>query len=137
MTSDEVKTALARATRRCWPNVAKASDLPFPDYWKGVTEYLVFHAPHVGDLLMWKFIDNFALAAKHADELGLKPAIPVVPDEVREIWAKAERVEAAKAEAEKKDAWEHAAERAAAVRSRFSGTAARRSAAGIWQGRLL
>lgn len=89
MTAGEVKASLARAARRCWPNVKKASDLPFPDYWKAVIEWLAFQAPHIGDALMWKLIDGFAVSAKEAEESGLKPAAPKVSDEVREIWSRA------------------------------------------------
>ena len=87
MTADEVKTALAKAARRCWPDVAKASDLPFPDYWKAVTEWLMFHSPHVGDALMWKLIDEYAVDAKKAEEQGRSPVAPKVTDAVRQIWA--------------------------------------------------
>ena len=119
MTAAEVKASLAKAARRCWPDVKKASDLPFPEYWKAVTEWLTFHAPHVGDALMWKLIDEFAVSAKEAEERGLKPAAPKVSDEVKAIWAKADAVKTAKTE-EKKEAWEHAAERAAEVKNRFT-----------------
>jgi len=119
MTADEVKAALAKAARRCWPDVKKASDLPFPDYWKAVTEWLTFHAPHIGDALMWKLIDDFAVSAKEAEERGQAPVPPKVSDEVKAIWAKADAVKTAKAE-EKKEAWEHAAERAAEVKNRFT-----------------
>ena len=86
MTAGEVKTSLAKAARRCWPNVTKASDLPFPDYWKAVTEWLTFQAPHVGDALMWKLIDDFAVSAKEAEERGLKPTAPKVSERVKKIW---------------------------------------------------
>ena len=122
MTSDEVKTSLAKAARRCWPNVTKASDLPFPEYWKAVTEWLTFHAPHVGDALMWKLIDEFAVSAKEAEERDEAPVPPKVSDEVRAIWEKTKDVKAVKPD-EKKDAWEHAAERAAEVKSRFASKA--------------
>ncbi len=130
MTADEVKASLAKAARRCWPNVSKASDLPFPEYWKAVTEWLTFHAPRIGDALMLQFIDGFVADAKAAEERGLKPASPRVPDEVRAIWAKADAVKAVKPD-EKKDAWEHAAERAADVKCRFA------TRANAVQGRLL
>ena len=120
MKADEVKASLAKAARRAWPNVAKASDLPFPEYWKAVTEWLTFHAPHVGDELMQQFIDDFVADAKAAEERGLKPAAPKVSKDIREIWEKAEK--AAKPD-EKADAWEHAAERAAEVKSRFASRA--------------
>ena len=93
MTAGEVKTSLAKAARRCWPNVAKASDLPFPDYWKAVTDWLTFHAPRVGDSLMWKLIDDFAVSAKEAEERGEAPTPPRVPERVREIWRMADKPE--------------------------------------------
>ncbi|MBR6733268.1 MAG: hypothetical protein IKL96_02590 [Kiritimatiellae bacterium] len=136
MTTSEVKTALGKAARRCWPNVTRASDLPFPEYWKGATEWLTFHAPHVGDALMRKLIDGFAVSAKEAEERGEAPVPPKVPEKVKEIWAivaehsSAIRADEAKTE-EKRAAWEHAAERAAEVRSRFA------PRANAVQGRLL
>ena len=143
MTVDEVKASLAKAARRCWPNVTKASDLPFPEYWKAVTEWLTFHAPHVGDALMWKLIDEFAVRAKEAEERAETPAAPIVSNEVREIWAKAgerraehlrqaerlRRAEPASQDGARKDAWEHAAERAAEVRDFFARRARRRKTA--------
>lgn len=128
MTADEVKASLAKAARRCWPKVTKASDLPFPEYWKAVTEWLTFHAPHVGDALMLKLIDEFVVSAKEAEESGRKPAAPIVSDEVREIWANAgvrqtehlRQAELANQDVARKDAWEHAAERAAEVRDFFA-----------------
>lgn len=108
MTADEVKASLAKAARRCWPDVTKASDLPFPDYWKAVTEWLTFHAPHVGDALMWKLIDEFAVSAKEAEERSEVPVPPKVSDRVKEIWSRAEPDAEAKAE-KKTDAREHAA----------------------------
>ena len=128
MTADEVKASLAKAARRCWPNVTKASDLPFPEYWKAVTEWLTFHASHVGDALMWKLIDEFVVSAKEAEERGEAPVPPKVSDEVREIWAKAgerrtehlRQAELASQDWARTDAWEHAAERAAEVRDFFA-----------------
>ncbi len=119
MTADGVKASLAKVAARAWPNAAKASDLPFPGYWKAVTEWLTFHAPHVGDVLMQQFIDGYVASAKAAEERGEAPTPPKVSEEVRAIWANAGRGKAAKAE-EKKDAWEHAAERAADVKCRFA-----------------
>ena len=86
MTAGEVKTSLAKAARRCWPNVTKASDLPFPEYWKAVTEWLTFHAPHVGDALMWKLIDAAVRGAVLAEAAGKEPVCPPVPESVKRIW---------------------------------------------------
>lgn len=87
MTADEVKTALGKAARRCWPEVTKASDLPYPEYWKAVTEWLTFHAPHVGDALMRQYIDDVVTEAVLAEAAGKTPKARTVPDKVREIWA--------------------------------------------------
>ena len=46
---------------------------------------------HVGDALMWKLIDDFAVSAKEAEERGEAPTPPKVPERVREIWRKAEK----------------------------------------------
>ena len=114
MTSDEVKTALAKAVKRAWPGVAKASDLPFPEYWKGMTEWLVFHAPRVGDELMGRLVRGVVEIAVEAERKGETPVANVVPEETRAIWAKVEE-----RRRQKDDAWRHAAERAASVRGRF------------------
>ena len=128
MTAGEVKASLAKAARRAWPNVAKASDLPFPEYWRAVTEWLTFHAPRVGDALMGSFIDGFVLEAREMAKRGETPVPPRVPDAVRAIWAKAgaRRAEPARQDVAKRDAWEHAAERAAEVRDFFAERAERR-----------
>ena len=91
MTPDDVKTSLAKAARRCWRKARRASDLPFPSYWRAAYEWLTFHARHVGDALMRRMIDDFAVSAKNAAERGETPKDPVVPDEVRAIWEKVER----------------------------------------------
>ena len=132
MTADEVKAALARAARRRWPDVTQASALPFPEYWRAVTEWLTFHAPHVGDTLMLELVDDFAVAAKEAEERGESPAAPKVSKEVREIWRKTEGARARGlrgAEAANQDAWEHAAERAAETKDFFARRARRRKTA--------
>ena len=113
MTADEVKTALGKAVRRAWPRAAKASELPFPDYWKGATEWLAFHAPHIGDELMGRFIADIVREAVCAEAAGTEPAARKISDEVKEIWNRAVADAA-------QDAWEHAAERAEEVRSRFA-----------------
>ena len=88
MTSGQIKAALANAARRYWPRTARASDLPFPEYWRGATEYLTFHAPRVGDALMMQFVEDMVREAVDAESLGLEPRTPVVSEEVRKIWAK-------------------------------------------------
>ena len=87
MTSDEVKTALAKAVKRAWPGAAKASDLPFPEYWKGMTEWLVFHASHVGDELMGRLVRGVVEIAVEAERKGETPVANVVREETRAIWA--------------------------------------------------
>ena len=73
MTAGEVKTSLAKAARRCWPNVTKASDLPFPDYWKKQTEWLCFHAPRIGDKLLDQFVADMIATAQEAERTGHAP----------------------------------------------------------------
>lgn len=89
MTEAEIKAQLSKAARRCWPNAAKASDLPFPDYWKSATDWLAFHAPHIGDKLIGQFIADIVRAAKEAEKRAETPASPRISDEVREIWNRA------------------------------------------------
>ena len=126
MTADEVKTALGKAVRRAWPKVAKASELPFPDYWKGATEWLAFHAPHIGDELMGRFIADIVREAVCADAAGTEPAARKISNEVKEIWNRAvghrsKTLKAGTTQADAaQDAWEHAAERAEEVRTRFA-----------------
>ena len=141
MTADEVKASLAKAARRAWPNAAKASDLPFPAYWKGVTEYLVFHSPRIGDKLMLELVDYAVSEAVTAETLGVEPKEWRVPDEIRKFWEGTERGLGhgrregrvsrglRGAEAANQDAWEHAAERAAAARDFFARRARRRKTA--------
>jgi len=86
MTEKEVKEALARVARRAWPHVAKASDLPFPAYWRNTVEWLTFHAPHIGDALMWKLIDAAVRGAVLAEAAGKEPVCPPVPESVKRIW---------------------------------------------------
>ncbi|MBR2838239.1 MAG: hypothetical protein IKE55_05635 [Kiritimatiellae bacterium] len=120
---------LARAVKRAWPNVAKASELPFPEYWKSAREWLTFHAPRIGDKLTEEFVAVMIVKAQAAESRGLKPGPWIVPEKVKEIWRKAEgnrskthREEAEQSSAIRTDeAWEHAAERAAAVNDRFAG----------------
>ena len=91
MTSDEVKASLGRAVKRSWPKAAKASDLPFPDFWKGAAEWLAFHAPHVGDGLMRRLIADVVREAVLAEAAGAAPKPYRVSERVRAIWAMAER----------------------------------------------
>ena len=109
MTADRVKASLAKAARRAWPNAAKASDLPFPEYWKSVTEWLTFHAPRIGDKLAEQFVIAMVEKAKDAESRGLKPVPWIVPEKVKEIWANAAKARKASKNSE---AWDHAAERA-------------------------
>ena len=127
MTRDEVKASLAAAARRCWPDVTRASDLPFPEYWRGVTEFLTFHAPHVGDALMWKLVDGFAVSAKEAEERGETPDTPKVTGEVRAIYGPGGgqtqfgRQGCGNGErGSGEEAWAQAAERAQAVKDRMA-----------------
>lgn len=113
MSPAEVKTYLAREAKRAWPNVAKASDLPFPEYWKAQTKWLIFHSPRVGNMLMLKLISDSVIVVFEAYKKGVEPVANVVPEEVRIIWEKAETER-------KREAWDNAAERADAVRRRFS-----------------
>lgn len=128
MTADEVKASLAKAARRAWPNAAKASDLPFPQYWKSVTEWLTFHAPRIGDKLMRELIDHAVALASEAETQGVEPKEWRIPEEVRKIWepgraaqdkGKDKTLAGRDAAARQTDAWEHAAERAAEVRDFF------------------
>lgn len=113
MSPAEVKAYLSREAKRVWPNVAKASDLPFPEYWTAQTKWLIFHSPRVGDMLMLKLISDVVIVAFEAFKKGVEPVVNVVPEEVRIIWEKAETER-------KHEAWDNAAELADAVRRRFS-----------------
>ena len=113
MSESEVKIMLSRAVKGAWPNVTKASELPFPEYWKAQTKWLIFHSPRVGNMLMLKLISDSVIVALEAYKKGVEPVANVVPEEVRKIWAKVEEVK-------KREAWDNAAERADAVRRRFS-----------------
>lgn len=94
MTTADVKAALSRAVRRKWPNAAKASDLPYTDYWKSAMEWLCFHAPHVGDGLMGRLIADIVHEAVLAEAAGAEPKPYKVPDKVREIWRRVESADA-------------------------------------------
>ena len=88
MTAKEIKEALARAARKAWPGVAKASDLPFPDYWRNKVDWLTFHAPHIGDKMMRVLIDGAVRDAVLAEAAGKEPVCPPVPESVKKIWEK-------------------------------------------------
>lgn len=94
MTTDEVKAALGRAVRRAWPKAAKASDLPYPDYWKSATEWLCFHVPHVGSRLMERLVADVVHEAVMAEAAGTEPKPYKVPDKVRQIWRRVESSDA-------------------------------------------
>lgn len=112
MNAFEVRGALQRETRRRWPGASRSKELPFGDYWRNAAEWLIFHAPHIGDKLMGELICEVADTAYKAYRGGFAPEPYKVSDEIRAIWAKAAKSEA-------QDAWDHAAERAAAVNSRM------------------
>ena len=90
MKVEEAKATLASAAKRAWPNVAKASDLPFQDYWKKQMEWLTFHAPHIGEKLLRQFVSDMIERAKEAERLGRVPEPWIVPDKVKSIWANIE-----------------------------------------------
>ena len=90
MTAEEAKASLARAAKRAWPNVAKASDLPFQDYWKKQMEWLTFHAPRIGDKLLDQFVADMIAIAQKAERMGHAPEPWIVPDKVKKIWATVE-----------------------------------------------
>ena len=117
MNADAVKAALIRATRQAWPKVTKASDLPFPEYWRKQTEFLTFHAPHVGDTLMDQLIEEAVQIALDAERSGTEPKPWEVSARVREIW---EKVASGRKQDEKREAWDNAALRAAAVKDRMA-----------------
>lgn len=90
MTAAEAKTTLVRAAKRSWPNAAKTSDLPFLDYWKKQAEWLAFHAPHIGDVLLKDYVKMMLAEAKAAERQRRAPRPWIVPDEVKAIWRKVE-----------------------------------------------
>lgn len=110
---------LSRAVKGAWPNVAKASELPFPEYWKGLTVYLTFHAPHLGEGFMRELIIDFVRRAIDAEKKGAVPKAPVVPEAVRAIWRRAER-DPVLSQIRREESWNNAAERARQVKNRFS-----------------
>lgn len=119
MSESEVKIMLSRAVKGAWPNVTKASELPFPEYWKGLTVYLTFHAPHLGEGFMRELILDYVRGAIDAEKKGVVPKAPVVPEAVRAIWRKADRAPQ-RSQMRREEAWNNAAERAMQVRNRFT-----------------
>ena len=87
MTSEAVRASLARAARKAWPSVAKASDLPFPDYWRSVVEWLTFHAPRLGGRVTALFIEGAVVDAVTALKKGTEPTLWIVPERVKKIWS--------------------------------------------------
>lgn len=129
MTPKDAAVALVRAAMKAFPDAEKPGDLPYSDYWKAQSEWLAFHAPHLGDRLMAEFIREMVTAAKVAEQDGRRPDHWTVPEKVKEIWKHADQDQPPDSAA---DAWDRAMERAAAVRDRFiEGTPRMR------QGRLL
>lgn len=90
MTAAEVRAELRRAAGAAWPGAARASDLPFPSYWKAAAEWLEFHAPRVGDALMRRFVSDVVEEAQSAEREGRAPAERRVPCHVRAIWREIE-----------------------------------------------
>ena len=86
MTGKEIKEALAREARKAWPHVARASDLPFPDYWRSVVEWLTFHAPRLGGRVTALFIEGAVVDAVTAQMKGTEPTLWIVPERVKKIW---------------------------------------------------
>ena len=89
MRPEEIRLELARLTRARWPGVSRASELPFPDYWRAELEWLDFHAPHIGDRLMRDFVDETVDKAWLAQQGGHEPKASVVSSAVRGIWERA------------------------------------------------
>lgn len=73
MTAEGAKATLARAAKRAWPNVAKASELPFPEFWKSVSAWLEFHASRLSDKLIYSFVADAVQEAKDAEARGARP----------------------------------------------------------------
>lgn len=90
MSADEVRGALSRAVRRVWPHARKASDLPFPEYWRRQAQWLAFHAPRVGERVMDALIGDVVRVAERAVRMGGEPQPWTVPDWQREMWRGAE-----------------------------------------------
>ena len=112
MSKIEIKNRILNDAKKVWPTIVKASDLPYPEYWKGLFEYLGFHAPHVGDRLMATRISAYVAHAAKCEKRGEKPVAPVVSEEVKAIWRVAE-------ERRKNGVWEHAAELAYGIKQKF------------------
>ena len=139
MKPEEAKAALSRTVKQTWPNVARASELPFPDYWKRQTEWLTFHAPHIGEKMVDQIVAGMIVIAQEAVRTGQAPKPWIVPEKVKEIWRKVKdgtgaaaaspssaEATAGKPDKQNNEAWEHAAELAADVKNRFTGHGRRR-----------
>ena len=104
MTLNEATAMLGAAIKQAWPNLAKASELPFPEYWKKQREWLLFHAPRIGGRYARGLVGGMVFEAVEAERVGREPVAWVVPESVKEIWRRAD-------EKYRKEAWEQAAER--------------------------
>ena len=85
MTVENAKLILSREVKRVWPHGA-----PFPDYWKKQAAWLAFHAPHIGEKLVRQFVADMIETAQESLRADHTPKPYVVPENVREIWRKAE-----------------------------------------------
>ena len=122
------------AVREQWPGAGtKASEWPHAAFWKSVAEVLEFHADHISDAVADWQIAAAVDEAVYAESKGKEPKPWKVPDAVREIYGKSgERGTGSgergtgksggvgEARVGKEEAWEHAAERAQAVKDRMS-----------------
>ena len=68
---------------------------------------------------MRELIAGYVEKAVRAERDGITPEAPVVPEAIREIWRRADKREDIAAK-RRQEAWDNAAERADAVRRRFS-----------------
>lgn len=86
MTPEDARDELRRAARAAWPGAARASELPFPGYFRAAAEWLGFHAPRVGEALMRRLVADVVEEALGAEREGRVPAERRVPERVRAIW---------------------------------------------------
>ena len=89
MTVEAAKATLAREVKRAWPNVTKASELPYTEYWKMQTEWLMFYTPRLGDKLLERFVAGIIEIAKTAERDGLVPEPWTLPENARATRANA------------------------------------------------